>query len=102
MAKMKSWKYLLLAAILAVIGCSAGNPMVGTWKQGPTTAEFKPDGTYTISLGGPVTASIEGKYEVSDKKVYLSPSSGGSVKVTGTVSDDGKSFTAMGLTFQKQ
>jgi hypothetical protein len=53
-------------------------------------------------LGGPVTASIEGKYEVSDKKVYLSPSSGGSVKVTGTVSDDGKSFTAMGLTFQKQ
>ena len=99
---MKFAKGLVLAVLLALIGCSAGNPMIGTWKQGPATAEFKPDGTYTISLGGPVTASIDGKYEVSDKTVYLSRSSGGSVKVTGTLSEDNKKFNVLNLTFEKE
>lgn len=77
--------------------------MVGKWKSGPgATAEFRPDGTCTIALGGAVTASVEGKYEVSDKKVYLSRSSGGSVIATGTLSDDKKKFTVLNLTFEKE
>ncbi|MBA3725995.1 MAG: hypothetical protein H0W86_05980 [Armatimonadetes bacterium] len=108
---------VLLSGLLA--GCGAANPMVGTWKMdiaketadmmgkagAPPAAgqiEFKDDGTFALKMTGLVKAETSGDYDVHGKKVTLNPKNTGAPPTEGTLSEDGKTFTARGMKFVKE
>lgn len=65
----------ILAVLVSIVGCAAGNPLVGKWtgevaNQGqavPATIEYKPDGTFTVNVVGQgMDMSMSGTYTFKD------------------------------------
>jgi len=108
-----------LLGLMLVVGCGAGNPVVGTWKlqmsddvkknipAGTTppsvTAEFKADNTFTITadfMGQKQSGS--GTYTVEEKTLKLKTTMENGKAATNpreetvTLSEDGKSFDLPG------
>ena len=116
MRKVPAFWFLCIVLLLA-LGCSSGNPMVGTWKmefseevkkqmpEGTTmgiTAVFKDDKTFTVNVDAMGQKdNVTGTYELEGKELTMTqekengqPSS---EVQKATLSEDMKSFTAPGM-----
>jgi uncharacterized protein (TIGR03066 family) len=114
---MKLSPIFILIALLALIGCSKPDPMVGTWQlqmdpainsQLPSsqkisaTVEFRADKTFTVDLNlGSRKEQLEGTYTLEGKTLTMTPTkengkpSSDKPEVV-TLSDDMKSFEMPG------
>jgi hypothetical protein len=116
MRKVLAFSILSFVLLLAV-GCSSGNPMVGTWKmefsdevkkQMPegssmgATAVFKDDNTFTVEVDTMGQKdSIAGTYQLEGKELTMTQTTENGQPSNevdkATLSEDMKSFSAPGM-----